>query len=103
MTARLDAHAAERAAYRLADLPADVREKAVRLADAYAASHPTDRHAVRVHRGDTFHGHAWSEESNGHDVWAIVDNGVVRTFMYRRRQQAADRRAFNVRYLALED
>lgn len=103
MTAHLAQHAAERAAHRLADLPADVREKALRIADAYAAEHPDDRHAVRVHRDDTFHGQAWSEESNGHDVWAIVDNGVVRTFMYRRRQQAADRRAFNVRYIALED
>lgn len=103
MTARLDPHAAERAAYRLADLPADVREKTVRLADAYAASHPADRHAVRCASTSTFHGSPWGAESNGQDVWAIVEDGVVRTFMYRRRSQRADRAAFNVRYIALED
>jgi hypothetical protein len=99
----IDRHAAERAAHRLADLPADVREKAVRIAATYAAEHPTDRHAVRVHADSTFHGSPWSADSNGHDVWAIVEDGVVRTFMYRRRQQPRDRAAFNVRYIALED
>lgn len=99
----LDVHAAERAAGRLGTLPADIRDKSVRLAVAYADAHPTDRHAVRVHAGDTFHGTPWGADSNGSDVWAIVEDGTVRTFMFRRRTQPRDRAAFNVRYVAMED
>lgn len=100
---RIDIHAAARAAERLADLPPDVRAAAITRAATYAAAHPADRHAVRCASTSTFHGSPWGAESNGQDVWAIVEDGVVRTFMYRRRSQRADRAAFNVRYIALED
>lgn len=93
-------HAAERAASRL---DSTIRAECIRRATAYAAEHPTDRHAVRVYSGATFHGTPWGAESNGHDVWAIVDGGDVATFMYRRRNQPRDRAAFNVRYIALAD
>lgn len=97
---RVDVHAAERAASRL---DPTIRAACIDRAVTYAAEHPTDRHAVRVHAGTAFVGTPWGADSNGHDVWAVIEDGVVRTFMYRRRTQPRDRAAFNVRYIALAD
>lgn len=96
-------HSRERLTGRLADLPADVRLDIERRAARYAASHPYDRHAVRCFRSGHMHGVAWSDESNGTDVWAIIDNGAVRTYMYRRPTQPATPDALRVRYIAIEE
>lgn len=92
-------HSRERLTGRLADLPPDIRRDIERRAHVYAAGHPFDRHAVRVFRSGHMHGVAWSDESNGTDVWAIIDNGEVRTYMYRRPTQPATPWALRVRYV----
>lgn len=61
----------------------------------------TDSVAVRVARLSAMHGYAWSDVSNGSDVWAIVRGGHVVTVMLRRRTQPTDKRAFNVERVVL--
>lgn len=85
-------HAMERISERLtAEERADVSRAVAELSVDYSGSV-----AVRVARLAAMHGYAWSDTSNGSDVWAIVRDGAVVTVMLRRRTQPTDRRAFNV-------
>ena len=66
-----------------------------RLAAVEAARHRRNV-AVRVARLTSVRGDAWSDGSNGSDVWAIVRDGSVVTVMLRRKQQPTNPAAFNV-------
>lgn len=93
-------HAMDRIAERLsADERADV---ARRLADIVARGHAGSV-AVRVARLQAMHGYAWSDVSNGSDVWAVIRDGQVRTVMLRRRTQPTTKHAFNVDRVILAD
>ena len=64
---------------------------------------PTGSVAVRIHRLAAMRGYAWSDTSNGSDVWAIVRDGTVMTVMLRRSTQPTNPNAFNVDRVQLAD
>lgn len=99
--ATMTAHAAQRAAERLATLPNDVATQCIALATEYADTHTDGDHAVRVAKLARAVGEAWGAASNGDTVWAIVRQGAVQTYMFRRSTQPLDRAAFNVRTVHL--
>jgi len=85
-------HAEQRIADRLTDVPTEARSIAVRRIVRYAEAHPSERHAVLALRdARTVRVVPWAEDSNGTDVWAIIEDGHVRTVMYRRPAQSPDR------------
>lgn len=97
----VSAHAQDRLRDRLAAIAPDQRSACMTLAFDYARWHPLGRHAVRVAVLDEPVGSPWDNDSNGNAVWAIVENGNVVTFMFRRSTQRVDRASFNVDKLAL--
>ena len=95
----LSHHARARIAERVSD-PSIVSAIAARL-DRFASRNPTGSIAYRVGRVDgAMVGRAWSDESNGNTLWAIVRNGTVETCMWRRDTQPATRAAFRVDNIA---
>lgn len=94
-------HAAERMRDRLACLDPASRDMAETMAETYAAEHPTGSHAVRVAVLQARVGTPWGADSNGDTVWAIVRDGAVVTYMFRRRTQPAERAALRVDRVAL--
>lgn len=60
----------------------------------YLRAHPEGRHAVRVLKLDQGRG-TWTD-SNGDEVWAILEAGAVKTVMLRRSTQPRNREAFTV-------
>ena len=92
-------HAVERAVDRIraAGLdPADVLRRA--LAEARTCEVDT---AVKVATLPEMVGEAWSSDSNGDDVWAIVRGRHVVTLMLRRSTQPATALALKVRAVRL--
>lgn len=61
---------------------------------AYQMAWPQGRHAVRVHKLDTRRG--TFAGSNGDEVWAILEDGAVKTVMLRRSVQPRNAEAFEV-------
>lgn len=90
-------HALERAADRLGiELDAETVQGIVRNADHIAHECGVDT-AARVWRMSRMVGQAWSDRSNGDTVVAIIRNGEVATFMFRRSTQPHTPEAYNVR------
>jgi hypothetical protein len=91
-------HALQRAAERLGvELDPDVVQGIVHNADNVAASCGDIDTAARVYRLGRMVGQAWSDRSNGDTVVAIIRQGEVRTFMFRRSTQPHTPEAYNVR------
>lgn len=90
-------HALERASERLGIvLDADTVQGIVAKTDRIAAECSVDT-AIRVWRMRHMVGQAWSDQSNGDDIIAIVRQGIVQTFMFRRSTQPHTPEAYNVR------
>jgi len=76
--------------------PSDALDIA-RALDAFASKcGPWESVAVRVRSLAAFVGHAWSDDSNGDTIVAIVRGRQVQTVMFRRRSQPFTRDALNV-------
>ena len=95
-----DFHTLARIGERLTDSErADVQSKLAEL----TVPDMTRSYAVRVHRLAAMRGYAWSDTSNGSDVWAIVRDGRVRTVMLRRASQPHHPAAFQCDRVILAD
>ena len=91
-------HALTRASERLGiELDADTVQGIVRNADRIASECGNVDTAARVYRLGRMVGQAWSDRSNGDTVVAIIRNGSVATFMFRRSTQPHTPQAYNVR------
>lgn len=90
-------HALERASYRVGlALDAESVNDIVRTADASASKcGPFESVALRL-RTLGMVGQAWSDQSNGDTLVAIIRGRQVQTFMFRRRTQPFRPDALNV-------
>lgn len=95
----MNAHAIDRINNRLVSngiAPSDALDIARQL-DAYADKcSPFESVAVRIRSLAAFIGHAWSDDSNGDTIVAIIRGRQVQTVMFRRRSQPFTRDALNV-------
>lgn len=66
-------------------------------ADRIAAECGSTDTAARVYRLGRMVGQAWSAQSNGDTVIAIIRQGEVATFMFRRSTQPHTPEAYNVK------
>lgn len=80
----LSGHAWERVAERLEPWE---RGRVVLLVSGYLKANPRGSHAVRLLTLDVQRNEAWSNTSNGDEVWAIIREGKVITTMLRRSTQ----------------
>lgn len=91
-------HALQRASERLGvELDAETVQGIVRNADRIASEVGNVDTAARVWRMTRMVGQAWSDRSNGDCVVAIIRQGSVQTFMFRRSTQPHTPEAYNVR------
>lgn len=70
------------------------RGEAVLRTVTYLRARPTGRHAVRILKLDMRRG-TW-DRSNGDEVWAVLEEGKVKTVMLRRSTQPRSRWALQV-------
>lgn len=81
-------HALEQATTRFrVTLDANEVDGIIAKAESIAAEHPRGSVAARVYRLARMVGQAWGEQSNGNTVIAIIRDGSVVTFMFRRASQ----------------
>lgn len=91
-------HALERAMHRLGrELDDDTVQGIIHNADNIARECGDVDTAARVYRLPRMVGQAWSAQSNGDTVVAIIRQGAVATFMFRRSTQPHTPEAYNVR------
>ena len=91
-------HAEERLIGRIIERAGESRENAVALlnrARKMARESRVDSEAVLLAKV-AFQGEAWSNESNGDHVWAIIRDSRLVTIMFRRSTQPATPEALRV-------
>jgi hypothetical protein len=90
-------HALEQATLRIGvELDNGTLVGIVTKTDRLAAEHPKGSVAARVWKLGRMVGQAWGEHSNGDTVIAIIRDGSVVTFMFRRSNQPHDPMAYGV-------
>lgn len=95
----LTQHAMDRLALRFGPVE---RATIAARADREAARYPEGRTAIKLARVET-RGTAWSDDSNGDTVVAIVLDGRVLTIEYRRSSQPFNRGALRCDRLAIAE
>lgn len=90
-------HALQRATERLGlTLDEKIVQHIVSLSDRLAVEAGDTDTAARVWKLPRPAGSPWGDQSNGNVVVAIIRNGLVKTFMFRRETQPHTPKAYNV-------
>lgn len=95
-------HAEQRVIKRIIERAGVSVKEAYRLfarAKRYAFESRVSSEAILMENVE-FQGKAWSEESNGNQVWAIIRNGVLVTIMFRRDNQPCSPEALRVAFVS---
>jgi hypothetical protein len=77
------------------------RGRVVLMVSAYLKAHPRGSHAIRLLVLDAQRNEAWSNTSNGDEVWAIIRDGRVVTTMLRRSTQPKSCASLRVEQVAV--
>lgn len=91
----LSQHAWQRVTERLT--PAEQQAFFARMAYLEGIAHKLGHDmGIRLLRTGYQHNDAWSDTSNGDDVWVVIRNGIIKTVMFRRSSQPTDAWALRV-------